>query len=83
MWQDWVIASVQVVLAFSLLSSIFHSAHKPTLSTCIFTAMGLFTLSFVYITLALWFSALMSAIIGILWAVLGLQRHRLNKRGRT
>ena len=80
MWQDWIIAAVQVVLALSLLPSIFHDEHKPTVTTSCTTAAGLYVLTLVYATLAFWFSALMSAIIAVQWTILAFQRYRLNKR---
>lgn len=79
MWQDWVIAGVQIIFAISLVPSVFHATHKPSLSTSIFTSAGLYTLSFVYATLLLWFACIMATTIGTLWAILAYQRHRLNK----
>ena len=81
MWQDFVIAGVQVVFAISLIPTVLHSEHKPTVTTSVFTSAGLYTLTLVYITLAFWFAAVMAAAIGTLWAILALQRYRLNKAG--
>jgi len=80
MWQDWVIAGVQIVFAISLIPSVLHKENKPSLSTSVFTSAGLYTLSFVYFMLALWFSCVMSGIIATLWALLAYQRYRLNMR---
>lgn len=80
MWQDFVIAGVQIIFAISLVPTVLHADHKPTVATSIFTAGGLYTLSLVYVSLALWFAACMSAVIGALWTILAIQRYRINTR---
>lgn len=80
MWQDWIIAGVQIVFAISLIPSVLHKENKPSLSTSIFTSAGLYTLSAVYVSLALWFAAIMAASIATLWATLAYQRYRIDAR---
>jgi len=83
MWQDWVIAGVQAIIALSLIPTVRHATHKPTMSTSVLTATGMFILSLTFATLALWFATLMSAVIGALWTILAYQRYRLNVRDRN
>ena len=81
MWQDWVIFGVQFSFAIALIPTVFHPTQKPTLSTSVMTMIGVYSIAGVYASLGLWFAAGMASIIATLWAILALQRFRLNKKG--
>jgi hypothetical protein len=83
MWQDWIFGGIQLIFAISLLPSVFHRTHKPAFMTSVFTSAGLYTLALAYASLTLWFAALMAAIIGTLWAILAMQRFRLDRQGEA
>ena len=72
--------TIQVVFAFSLLPTVLHKTQKPTLSTSVMTAACICLMALVYATLSLWFATTMAFINALLWAILGFQRYRLNKR---
>ncbi len=80
MWQDWVIMMVQIVFAISLLPTILHPTQKPTFSTAIMTVACICLMALVYATLTLWFATIMALVNGLLWAILGFQRYRLNQK---
>jgi len=79
MWQDWVVFGLQWIFIASLFPTVFHATQKPAVSTSIITALGMFTISGTYLTLNLYASTLSSFLLGVLWVVLAVQQHRLNK----
>ena len=79
MWQDWAIAGIQLALIVSFLPTVFHATQKPTLSTSILTASCVFGFAVVYFTLQFWFAMAMATALAALWAIVALQRYRLNK----
>jgi hypothetical protein len=78
-WQDHILAISFLMFNVALLPSVF-SKHKPALSTSILTFVFLIPGLFVYISLSLWYSTLMTAINISLWGVLGAQRYLINKK---
>lgn len=80
MWQDWALSSVQLMLALSLLPTLFHRTQKPTLASAAMTSTCLYVMAAVYFTLAFWFSMTMAAILALQWTILGVQRYRLNRK---
>lgn len=80
MWQDWALTVVQFVFIASLLPTVLHPEHKPTLSTSIVTACGVCTVAYVYWTLSLWVSFFAGVVLGIEWATLAYQRWRLDRK---
>lgn len=79
MWQDYAIAVVQVIFAVALIPTIMDKKHKPALSTCLLNGVGMAVLVAAYLSLSLWSSSIVAAVVGAQWVVLGVQRHRLNK----
>lgn len=77
-WEDIVIAAVQVVLTLSLLPQAYISFKKRkgniTLGTSVPTTIGIYILSVCYFTLGLYLSCIVSIIMATLWLVLLLQR---------
>lgn len=81
MWQDWIITGAQLVFIASLIPSIIHPTKKPTVSTSLPTACGLFVIAATYASLELWFSAGTAGAMAIGWTVLAYQRWKLDKTG--
>jgi hypothetical protein len=77
-WQDIIIAIVQVVLTLSLVPQIYMSFKKRkghiTLQTSVPTTIGIYVLSVCYFTLGLYLSCIIGAIMATLWLVLLLQK---------
>ena len=48
---------------------------KPPLSSSVPTGVGLIVMAGAYATLALWFAAVGSMVVGIQWLILAYQRH--------
>lgn len=82
MWQDHVLAAVQVVFALALLPTLVHPTHKPPISSSVITTSAMAAVTFTYFSLALWWSAALAAIVTLEWFIIGLQRHQLNKKER-
>lgn len=74
-WQDAVIAAVQVVFVAVLLPAVRAPA-KPPLSTSIPTAVGLAVIAGAMATLGLWYASATAGLSGSLWAVLAYQKAR-------
>lgn len=75
--QDLILTLGSLVFIIALFPSVF-SKHKPALSTSISTGLVLFVFAGVYISLRLWFTALVTTLTGILWLVLAVQRYKEN-----
>lgn len=77
-WQDIVLTVANIVFSISLLPQVFFGFKEKTgsirLQTSIPTFLGLYAISFVYWTLALYFAATVSLITGTMWFLLFLQR---------
>jgi membrane glycosyltransferase len=72
-WQDIVITCGQIIFIIALVPAIKH-AHKPPFSTSILNTIVLISFAFVYVTLSLWFAAVTTAVVGILWFILAMQK---------
>jgi hypothetical protein len=72
-WRDIVLTCGQIIFIIALVPAIKH-AHKPPFSTSILNTIVLFSFAFVYMTLSLWFAAISTTVVGILWFVLALQK---------
>lgn len=83
-WQDVVIAVANVVFSISLIPQVFHGFKKRVgpikFQTSIPLFIGLFSMSFTFFTLSLYFSAVGSFTQGILWLVLVIQRLIYSKK---
>ena len=62
MWQDWVLAVIQLVFIVALIPTMIHAYKKPTLSTALMITTGVAVAAFVYFTLALWSSCIATSI---------------------
>ena len=78
LWQDLVIMVVVIVFTVSLIPQVHHGYKKKkgliTLATSVPTTIGLFVLSFVYSTLDLYLSAIISLFTAIIWLIMVIQR---------
>jgi len=80
MWQDYVIACVQIWFNVCLIPTLMHPEHKPTVSTSLQTGMGVTVFVITILTLHLWFTAALMAVNGLIWYTLAWQRWRANKQ---
>lgn len=71
-WQDIVLTIGQIIFIIALIPAITHK-HKPHFLTGILNAIVLVTFAIVYVTLSLWFAAITTGIVAVLWFVLALQ----------
>jgi hypothetical protein len=79
-WQDPVIAATVLVFTLTVIPMI-RANFTPPLMTSLPMVAGALTLTLAYVTLALWFSAVVELAAGALWAVLllrGLQERKLS-----
>jgi hypothetical protein len=83
-WQDAVITIASIVFSISLLPQVDHGfRHKIItikVATSLPTFLGLYAITFAYVTLALYFSAATAFITGTLWLVLFLQHFLYGKK---
>lgn len=82
MWQDLVLTAAGVVFCIALLPSL-KAEEKPALKTCAITAVTLYIMAAVDLTLGLWFTSACTFVTGILWTVLGIQSYKRMDRGRS
>ena len=77
-WQDFVITACIIAFSYALIPQIIQGFKERkgliNLQTSLITSIGMITLSVVYLTLNLYFSAILALITGILWELLFLQK---------
>ncbi|MEX2126944.1 MAG: hypothetical protein WD871_01705 [Xanthobacteraceae bacterium] len=73
-WQDAVIATVQLGFCAALVPTAMPAADKPPLATSAPTAIGLFVIAATMASLGLWWSFTTAGASGALWAVIAFQR---------
>ncbi|PIR76715.1 MAG: hypothetical protein COU32_00510 [Candidatus Magasanikbacteria bacterium CG10_big_fil_rev_8_21_14_0_10_42_10] len=78
LWQDLTITIVSIVLSLAMLPQVYHGYKQKRghmhHATSIPTIVGLYVLCFVYFSLGLVFSTIVTFLTGTLWIVLFLQR---------
>ena len=80
-WQDIVLASSFMVFNLALLPSVI-GRNKPALGTSLLTTIFLIPGLVVYLSLSLWYAAIMTAINFLLWVTLVTQEYaRAKKKG--
>lgn len=77
-WQDIVLTLGSIVFLLALVPSI-KSKDKPAVATSIMTGLVLFVFAATYTTLHLWFSAATTALTGVLWLVLAVQKVKTSR----
>ncbi len=75
MWQDYVLTIGFILFAIALIPMVVGNI-KPALSTGLLTSFVLFTQIFIFITLGLWLSVILTAVNCGLWTTLTIQRWR-------
>jgi len=77
MWQDIVITIILIALAYALIPQVirgFKSKRKlVSFQTSLITFIGMYVLAYIYLTLNLIFSTLVTLITGTLWLILFIQ----------
>lgn len=79
-WQDLALTSASLIFIGALVPTVVSGDQKPALSTSVINAGVSAGIAIVYVTLHLWFASATTAVNGILWLVIGVQRWEL--RGR-
>ncbi len=79
-WQDLVITIAVFLMSYALIPQIIKGfkMKKALISTqtAIITSIALYSVSFVYFTLDIYFSSAMNTLAGILWTILLIQSLR-------
>jgi hypothetical protein len=77
-WQDIVISIAQLCFIFAMLPSI-RTKDKPAAATSVMNVILVCIIAVSLLTLELWFSALTALAIAATWAVLAVQKIKINK----
>lgn len=72
-WQDIILTGGTAIFAAALVPSVVGK-NKPAFSTSLMTGLVLAVFVIVYLSLALWFSALMTTVTATLWLTLATQQ---------
>lgn len=81
-WQDLVLAICVLAFNIALVPSVIGK-DKPRISTSLMTFVFLLPQAYVFLTLSLWYSFIMSATNAILWFILAIQKVRQNSKLAT
>jgi len=77
MWQDIVLMIVSILLSYALIPQVikgFKSKRRLiSTETSIITFLGLYVASYIYLTLNLYFTTIVTFITGTLWLILFIQ----------
>ncbi|MBI2667653.1 hypothetical protein HYX17_02685 [Candidatus Woesearchaeota archaeon] len=77
-WQDIAVSLSNLLFTYSLSQQAYYGFVRKkgliVLQTSLLTLLGLFTLTISFISLGLYFSAVVTMINGVLWYILFLQR---------
>lgn len=79
MWQDTVIAICQLAFLPSMLPTLLGS-DKPALATSILNAVIVSIIVLTFVTLELWFSVITGFITASIWAILAIQKWRIDTK---
>ncbi|NUJ98235.1 hypothetical protein HGA92_05660 [Candidatus Gracilibacteria bacterium] len=78
MWQDFAIMTINIIFSLSLVPQVIEGFKKKKglieFWTSIPTTLGLFVMSYTFLTLNLIFSAILTFLTGILWFMLLVQK---------
>ena len=77
-WQDVIIAVIMLSFSYALIPQILQGFRQKkgliNLQTSTITAIGMYVITFTYLTLHLYFSTIISFTTAILWTVLFFQK---------
>ena len=78
MWQDIVLGVANVLFTYSLVYQVYRGFKEKkgfiAVPTSFFTTIGLYAVSIVYLTYALYFSTIICAFNATMWLLLFIQR---------
>lgn len=77
-WQDFVFTIGQFIFIVALVPTI-RGKDKPAFITSLLTTIILFSFGMTYLTLKLWGSAIFAFLNASAWAILAIQKYRINK----
>lgn len=80
MWQDYVIAIAQWMFVLALIPTLLHKEEKPAFISSALIALLLAVLGITYLSLELFISTIPAWIQSIMWAWIGVQRFRINRK---
>lgn len=75
MWQDYVLAGVQVFFCVTLVPMLL-AKEKPPLLASLPTGIALLVSSAIFFSLSLWLAAVSQAVVGCQWLLLAYQKLR-------
>jgi D-alanyl-lipoteichoic acid acyltransferase DltB (MBOAT superfamily) len=79
MWQDTVIAVCQLAFLPAMWPTI-KGKDKPPVSTCVMNVIIVCIIAFSLATLQLWFAFTTAMLIALTWAILAVQKLRMNHK---
>lgn len=79
MWQDVVLAICQLAFVPAMVPTLL-GPDKPALSTSVMNAVIVTTIATTMATLGLWFAVSTAALIALIWAVLAVQKFKLDRQ---
>jgi len=78
MWQDIVVAICNVLFGYSLIYQVYKGFKEKkgflTIPTSLFTTIGMFAMTIVYLSFNLYISTIMGLFNGTMWLLLFIQR---------
>ncbi len=78
MWQDTIITTIIILFSYALIPQAYQGFKEKkgliNIQTSLITSIGMYVLAFVYNTLNLTFSTIMSILAGTIWLVLLIQK---------
>ncbi len=83
MWQDLVLGIGAWIFLAAIIPSIIHPSAKAPFSTSVLNTAVLATFSVTYWSLDLWGACASNTALTLGWAVLTMQRYRMNRRNGT
>lgn len=78
-WQDIIIMICVFGLGLSLIPTI-RGGHKPSLKTCVSSAILVVGLAITFITMKLWLSVMAEMVSAVAWVILAVQKRKLQRR---
>src|SRR6516164_8634210 len=81
-WQDVALSAGNIFFCFTLIPMLRHPG-RPSLVTCVPTALALLAGGFVFATMHLWVTALTQTITGLQWLALAFKKSRQTAPARV
>lgn len=81
-WQDWVLAGCQLAFVPAM-SIVIVSSDKPPRTTSVLNTIIVAIIATCQATLGLWFAACTAILVGLTWAVLAVQKTRIDREATS